>query len=61
MSSIPKGTPVRQRVPAIEGVVNDTRFNGEHDELEYLVAWTDAGGEPHERWFLASQLQEIAS
>lgn len=61
MSSIPKGTLVRQRVPAIEGDVQDTRFNNSADELEYLVGWTDAEGEPHERWFLASQLQEITS
>jgi hypothetical protein len=58
--SIPKGTTVRQVVPAIEGVVADTRFNSERDELEYLVAYT-SDGEDHTRWFAESELQEKSS
>lgn len=57
---IAKGAQVRQIVPVIEGEVADRRFNDEADQLEYLVTYTGADGEPSSRWFLESQLQEVA-
>lgn len=61
MSSIPKGTKVRQVVPVIEGVVIDRRKQPDTGEDEVLVAYLDADGDEHDRWFLATQVQEIAS
>ena len=55
--AIPKGTKVRQIAPAIEGEVVQTRFNESSDCLEYLVSYTGADGESHERWFLESQVE----
>lgn len=57
--AIPKGTKVRQVVPAIEGEVMDRRLNDQQGELEYCVGFTDAGGEPGERWFLESQIAVV--
>jgi hypothetical protein len=54
---IAKGAQVRQVVPAIQGEVTARRFNEEADCMEYLVAYTDADGEPAERWFLETQLE----
>ena len=58
MSHIPKGTAVRQIVPVITGTTQQTRFNEEAGELEYLVAYDDDGdGVFCERWFLQSQIE----
>lgn len=57
---IAKGKPVRQIVKPIEGEVIDRRLHDEAGELEYLVRHTDADGEPAERWFLESQIEELA-
>jgi hypothetical protein len=62
MSSIPLGTKVRQVVPVIEGVVIDRRQQPDGEEDEVLVAYIDAEGDEHTRWFAVSQVtQEIAS
>lgn len=53
---IDKGARVRQLVPVIEGEVTDRRFNDEANQMEYLVLYAAADGEPAERWFLESQL-----
>lgn len=58
---IPKGTTVRQVVPVIEGVVNARRLNDDTGEVEYLVAYAAADGEPAERWFLESQIAAVAA
>ncbi len=52
-----KGAKVRQVVPVIEGEITERRFNDEADSMEYLVAFTDAEGEPSERWFTEAQLE----
>lgn len=59
MSSIPKGTKVRQVVPVIEGVVIDRRKQPDTGEDEVLVTWIDAEGEEHDRWFLATQVESV--
>ena len=61
MSHIPKGTAVRQIVPVITGTTQQTRFNEEANQLEYLVAYDDDGdGVFCERWFLQSQIEVTA-
>ena len=61
MSPIPKGSAVRQLVPVITGTTQQTRFNEEAAELEYLVAYDDDGdGVFCERWFLQSQIEVTA-
>ena len=56
MDIIKKGTVVRHVAPVVEGVVLDTRFNSEQEQLEYLVSYSGQDGERHERWFLASEV-----
>jgi hypothetical protein len=53
---IDKGAQVRQLVPAITGEVTERRFNDEANQMEYLVLYANAEGDPAERWFLESQL-----
>ena len=53
------GTQVRLIQPVIEGQVKERRINPADDELEVLVAYTDADGQPAERWFRPEQLQEV--
>lgn len=57
--AIKKGTPVRQVVTPIEGPVMATRFNQEHEVLEYLISYKGADGEAHQRWFLESEIAEV--
>lgn len=55
--AIPNGAAVRQIVPVISGQVEQKRFHDESDQLEYLVAYTDADGQPQSKWFLESQIE----
>lgn len=55
--AIPNGANVRQIVSVISGQVVQKRFHDESDQLEYLVAYTDADGQPQSRWFLESQIE----
>lgn len=55
--SIPNGAAVRQIVTPIAGQVVQKRFHDESDQLEYLVAYTDADGQPQSKWFLESQIE----
>ena len=57
---IPKGTTVRQKVPAIEGVVEDAKLNTETGEIDYHVTFTGADGEPSARWFKESELGTLS-
>lgn len=43
--------------PPIEGTVVDRRINKERDELELLLAWTEADGDVVQRWFDADELE----
>lgn len=53
------GAQVRVVQPVIEGPVLARRINPTTDDIELLVAYTDAANERHERWFAASQLEEV--
>ena len=55
--AIPNGANVRQIVAPVAGQVVQKRFHDESDQLEYLVQWTDAEGQPQSRWFLESQIE----
>ena len=52
------GTTVRLIQPVIQGQVMERRFN-EADEVEVLVEYPGADGEPVQRWFLATELEEV--
>ena len=53
------GSTVRLIQPEIRGQVRERRINPQTDELELLVAWTDAAGETVQRWFDADRLEEV--
>lgn len=55
--ALTEGQQVRLKQPAIAGPILDTRFNKDAKELEHLVEYVDPAGEPHQRWFLDSQLE----
>lgn len=53
------GTTVRLIQPVIEGEVKERRINPATDEIELLVEWPAADGQPVQRWFAAEQLEEV--
>jgi len=57
---IKSGATVRQFVPVITGTVVERKFSDSHEEMAYLVVNTDADGVEHSRWFLESQIEEVA-
>lgn len=52
-----KGTRLVHRGPSIEGKAVERRFNEDASELEYLLRYDGEDGQPHERWFLESQVE----
>lgn len=48
---IAKGTAVRQKVPVIEGVIDDAKLDTDTGKINYHVTFTGADGEPSARWF----------
>lgn len=52
------GTTVRLIQPEIKGQVIERRFNAA-DEVEVLVEYPGADGETVQRWFTATQLEEV--
>lgn len=59
--TLKSGTPVRLIQPEIRGEVIQRRINETTDALEVLVSYADAGGETHQRWFAADQVEEVQS
>lgn len=59
--SIEVGQEAKLVQPAIQGPVTDARYNKDAKQLEYLLQFTDAQGDQHERWFLESQLAPVAA
>lgn len=53
------GSTVRVVQPVLTGRVLQRRVNPETDAIELLVAYTDAAGEQHQRWFAEADLQEV--
>lgn len=56
MANFKKGTLVRKVVPDIVGEVRGARLDGDL-QMEYLVAFKDAEGVDHERWFGEAELE----
>ena len=54
-----QGSTVRLIQPEIKGQIKERRLNPSTDELEALVAWTDADGNEVARWFDLDQLEEV--
>ena len=54
--AIQKGATVRQIVKPIEGVVAGFDIDRETGETLYRVEWEE-GGEPHARYFKASEVE----
>lgn len=56
----PKGTQVRQVVPApIEGTVDRFSVDQESGEVQYCVKWTDTAGIEQERFFKGSEIEVV--
>ncbi|KQV85439.1 hypothetical protein [Rhizobacter sp. Root1221] len=58
---IKTGARVRQVVPQLEGEVVERRFNEGSEQMEYLVVFVTSDGTPGERWFLQSEVEEVAA
>lgn len=56
---IKTGATARLIQPEIKGTVLERRITPA-DDIELLLAWTDADGTEHQRWFADEQLQEVA-
>ena len=52
-----KGDRVRQVVPVIEGEVLAAKIVD--DEVQFEVAYTDAQGEQHSRFFRESEIEKV--
>lgn len=50
---------VRLVQPVVAGPVLDRRFNNEQSQMEYLVEFDGSDGQPAQRWFLESQLEQV--
>ena len=53
------GTTARLIQPVVQGQVKERRINPATEELELLLEWTDADGQPVQRWFDADKLEEV--
>jgi hypothetical protein len=51
-----KGAKVRYRAPEIRGEVVRKDYDDKTDTFRYLVAYTDAAGEPQRRYFSRQEL-----
>jgi hypothetical protein len=49
------GTPARLIQPEVRGEIKERRIV--NDEIELLLEWTDADGQPVQRWFPETQLE----
>lgn len=58
---IKKGATVRQVAPVITGEVRDVKFDADAMSFVYLVGYTDAEGDSHERWFKHAELAQVAA
>ncbi len=54
-----KGEEVKQVVKVISGPVLDVRYSADDSEFSYLVGFSDAEGDPSERWFKHSEVEAV--
>jgi len=58
MAKFAKGAVVRQIVAPLTGVVSgDFRVDQETGEIQIPVAWTDADGSSHSRYFKEAEIE----
>lgn len=55
--SVSIGQKAKLIQPTVSGEVIDTRFNKGKGQLEHLLNYDGADGEPQQRWFLDSELE----
>ena len=63
--ALEEGKRARLKQPTVEGVVVDVQYNKQERCLEHCLEWTtdinnDGVLETHHRWFLESELEEVA-
>lgn len=56
---IAKGSKVRQKVPAIEGVIDDAKLDTDTGKINYHVTYSTPDG-PSARWFAEDELELLA-
>lgn len=59
--SLKAGATARLVQPEVQGLIAGRRINDTTDDIELLLQWTDSDGQPQQRWFPESQLQEVQS
>jgi hypothetical protein len=57
-STYKKGQVLRVKAVAPEGPVESIHMTDEGD-IEYLISWVDADGEPHSRWFTEALVELV--
>lgn len=55
--TIKKGATVRLKMPVIEGIVSERKFDDDTDQMQYAVNYVGEDGEAHQRWFGEAQLE----
>lgn len=52
------GATAQVKVPVVRGLVKERRFAPD-DSLEYLLEYIDSSGTVQQRWFPATELEEV--
>ena len=60
MVAFKEGQKVRLVAPIIEGSIADINYNKLTEELEYLLGYSSADGDLHQRWFSESDLEAVS-
>lgn len=53
-----KGQPVKLKGVVPQGPVARLRMDEDTGKVSYLIEWTDADGQPQQRWFAEDELTE---
>jgi hypothetical protein len=59
MSDLKVGVTARLKQPVVAGEISDARYSKERAQMEFLMDYIGADGEPHSRWFLESELEKV--
>lgn len=54
-----KGDLVRLKTPVIQGPVLDGTYDMDAQAFSYRLAFTDADGQEHDRWFTEGELELV--
>ena len=47
--------------PVIEGVIIDTEYDKEKEQLKHLLEYEDVNGEITQRWFADEEIQQVVT